>query len=53
MKIICTKEEKESLVFIIKDSNYCTDIMGECDYANCDECIDACIEWEIKDGDGE
>ena len=59
MKIICTSDEKEVLMKSIIKSPICpfaatTDCPVEtCYEAECEDCVNKLVEWEIKDGEQE
>ena len=56
MKIICTQEEKETICNAFTDAMVCLKPTENqsCVYdSGCYNCIEASIEWEIKDGEQE
>ncbi len=51
MKITCTQAEKENITKLFLDSVNCVFDPMVCKHTTCDQCIEASIEWEIKDGE--
>ena len=54
MKIICTQDEKNQIVYALCESTYCARglsllLMTQCKEGSCRECIEKSIEWKIKD----
>ena len=50
MKIICTTEEKKSMLITIDTSFACPFVEEECpEFENCKKCAEQLIEWEIID----
>lgn len=50
MKIICTAEEKKSILITIDVAFACPFIDQEClEFENCKACAEQLIEWEIVD----
>ena len=57
MKISCTDKEKENMIQIMYNSEYCPFDGIENDYrcepGYCLTCFEQHIEWDVKDGDGD
>ena len=55
MKISCTKAEKNEIIDALMNNQFCLhpDDNESCVYdSGCLNCIEASIEWQIEDGDG-
>ena len=51
MRIICTNNEKENLIYIISKSPICPSEKDCPIDKNCRQCIESLFDWEIIDKD--
>ena len=48
MKIICTKNEKELLLSLFRNSEDCPESIIGCNGRTCEQCLNEEIEWVIE-----